>query len=564
MAFLSATYYVSYLIFKIAHDILISISKYIILRRNLMKNFDKFGVMLDCSRNAVPNVRELKRFIKIISDMGYNFLMLYTEDVYEVENEPLFGYKRGRFSTEEIREVNEYAKNIGVELIPCIQTLAHVNAIFRWNDYNAIRDIDDVLLVDDDRTYELIENMFRSLSKQYTSRTVHLGMDEAHNVGLGKYLDAHGYENRYEIIMRHLDRVCKIAKKYGFKPMIWNDMFFRLLNKGVYKPVEEFPNEIKDHVPDECGLVYWDYYREDYEYYIKMIDCTKKLTDDIWFAGGAWSWGGFAPHSRLSIRRNNVSVKACIDSGVKNVFMTLWGDDGAECPYFSLLPALMHAAAVAEGLDENEMKARFRDITGEDFDAFIDLDLPNHIFGEKEMVGCAVYSKQKLYNDVFLGILDNNSLDSDGSCYAEYAKKLRHDAENSNGFKYLFNTMASLCEALEIKYSLGARTRKAYLDNDKAELARLANEEYTECIARINRFYNDFRTQWYTVNKTYGFEVQDARLGGLIRRMESCKDRILDYVNGNIDKIEELNEDIIYNDAGGMGSWTKLITANII
>lgn len=54
MAFLSATYYVSYLIFKIAHDILISISKYIILRRNLMKNFDKFGVMLDCSRNAVP------------------------------------------------------------------------------------------------------------------------------------------------------------------------------------------------------------------------------------------------------------------------------------------------------------------------------------------------------------------------------------------------------------------------------------------------------------------------------------------------------------------------------
>ena len=97
-----------------------------------MKNFDLFGVMIDCSRNAVPNVAGLKRFFDIISQMGYNLAMLYTEDTYEVEKEPYFGYKRGRYSASELRELDDYAASVGIELVPCIQTLAHLNAAFRW------------------------------------------------------------------------------------------------------------------------------------------------------------------------------------------------------------------------------------------------------------------------------------------------------------------------------------------------------------------------------------------------------------------------------------------------
>ena len=60
-----------------------------------MKHFEKFGVMIDCSRNAVPNLQALKRFIEILAKMGYNCVMLYTEDTYEIPSEPFFGYKRG-------------------------------------------------------------------------------------------------------------------------------------------------------------------------------------------------------------------------------------------------------------------------------------------------------------------------------------------------------------------------------------------------------------------------------------------------------------------------------------
>ena len=45
-----------------------------------------------------------------------------------------------------------------------------------------------VMLAGDNRTYALIEDMFRSLSACFTTRVEHIGMGEAHMVGLGKYL----------------------------------------------------------------------------------------------------------------------------------------------------------------------------------------------------------------------------------------------------------------------------------------------------------------------------------------------------------------------------------------
>jgi hypothetical protein len=47
--------------------------------------------------------------------MGNNLVMLYTEDTYELEGEPFFGYMRGRFSFDEVRELDDYAFNLGME-----------------------------------------------------------------------------------------------------------------------------------------------------------------------------------------------------------------------------------------------------------------------------------------------------------------------------------------------------------------------------------------------------------------------------------------------------------------
>ena len=161
--------------------------------------------MIDSSRNAVLKVSAVKKLIDSLQKMGYNTLELYTEDTFEVEGEPYFGYLRGRYSGEEIKEMDSYAMAHGIELIPCIQTLAHFTNPVRLPRFAEITDINDILLIDDPKTYEFIGRVFSSLAKNFTSRNVHIGMDEAHMVGLGKYLDKHGYCNRFEILNRHLE-----------------------------------------------------------------------------------------------------------------------------------------------------------------------------------------------------------------------------------------------------------------------------------------------------------------------------------------------------------------------
>lgn len=66
------------------------------------------------------NVPAVKKWIDVTAAMGYNTLMLYTEDTYEVDGQPYFGYMRGRYSKAELRELDDYAAEKGMELIPCI------------------------------------------------------------------------------------------------------------------------------------------------------------------------------------------------------------------------------------------------------------------------------------------------------------------------------------------------------------------------------------------------------------------------------------------------------------
>ena len=128
----------------------------------MSKNY--FGVMLDMSRNGVMKPDSLKKYVDYLSAFGYNMLQLYTEDTYEVEGEPLFGYLRGRYTIAELQDIDYYCKEKGVELIPCIQTLAHLNQIFKFAHYANVRDCMDVLLVDEEKTYVLLDKMFQSLA----------------------------------------------------------------------------------------------------------------------------------------------------------------------------------------------------------------------------------------------------------------------------------------------------------------------------------------------------------------------------------------------------------------
>ena len=509
-----------------------------------IKQDGRFGVMLDMSRNGVMRVSEVKRYVDYISAFGYNSLQLYTEDTYEMEGEPFFGYLRGRYTREELKEIDAYCLSKGVELIPCIQTLAHLNQIFRWDAYAPINDTRDILLVGDERTYALIDKMFKTAAECFTSRKINIGMDEAFMLGCGKYLERNGYRKGYEIIREHLDRVLIIAKKYGFSPMMWSDMFFRLATGGPYAIPEKGLDEAAfQAVPQEISLIYWDYYSTDGKHYKEMIAAHQQFNRDLWFAGGAWTWVGFAPANHFSIKSMEKAMVACKQAGLNNVFITVWGDNGRECSPFAILPTLFYLKRYYDGVrDKRAIKAEFFELTGESFDNMMDLDLPNMVAGNKDtyLNPC----KHMLYNDPFLGYFDTTCSDGVEEEYAKYAKRLARYTAKKTPLAYLYDSSAKLCKALSYKYALGAKTRKHYQAKDIDGLKSLIST-YKKAEQAVKEFYQSFQALWHKECKPFGFEIQDARIGGLIHRLEVCRKKLQDYVLGKTDKIEELEAELL-------------------
>ncbi len=499
--------------------------------------FNKLGVMVDCSRNAVMTVDTLKKFISVIAKMGYNQVQLYTEDTYELDDEPKFGYLRGKYSKAELKELDDFAYNLGVELVPNIQTLAHMNAFLRWR--SDLVDVGDILLVGEEKVYDLIERMFQTMRECFRTKTIHIGMDEAHMLGRGKYYDKNGPEDRADILCNHLQKVCKIAEKYDFQPMMWSDMFNRIAGSN-YASDAEFDAAVKSKIPENLTLVYWDYYSTDKNRYATMIQRHRRLSDNLAFGGGASRWYGFAPHNAFSLKHIKASFSACMEGGIQNVFLTMWGDDGGECSSFAVLPALCYGACLSQGITKTaDIKAKFQEWTGLRFDDFMLLDLPNNI-EKADNVICP--SKYLLYGDCFMSLFQNLEKAEIAKTYATYTRKLRNAAKRNWEYGYLFENLAALCHVLEIKQDICTRTRQAYANR---ELLDGVIADYKKMIKRTESFYRTFRNQWYTDNKPHGFDIQDIRLGGLLQRMRSCLERLEDFRDGKIASIPELEEPIV-------------------
>ena len=504
----------------------------------------RFGVMLDCSRNAVMKVEKVKEFVLLLRDMGYNSLMLYTEDTYEMDGEPYFGYLRGRYTKKELKELDAFCNDVCFELIPCIQTLAHLNQAFKYWAYDDIKDCHDILLVDEEKTYAFIDKMFATAAEVFTSRKIHIGMDEAMFVGLGKHLAKHGYENRFDIIKRHLDRVITIAEKYGFDPVMWSDMFFRLANGGEYYPEKpELVPEAKNAIPKHIAMCYWDYYHNDKDYYADMLRAHKSSEREVWFAGGAWKWVGFCPSNAKTMSTMFPAMTACKEEGVENVFITMWGDDGNECQAYSVLPSLMYIAEVYNGnTDIDSIKQKFKVVVGEDFDEFMALDMSLEGFNKDDLFVNG--SKPMLYSDPFLGLMDVYVAGGEGAVYGRIAEQMSTYKAINGKFRLTFECAEIFARVLSLKYELGAKTRKFYKTEDKQSLKKLL-DDYDKTIGYLEEFIIRFERLWLDTNKPNGLETQQIRLGGLKERLSRCRARLNAYLAGEIKAIEELDEELI-------------------
>lgn len=502
------------------------------------------GVMFDCARNAVMNVTTVKKYIAVLALTGYNYLELYVEDCLKVDGEASFGYMRGAYTKEEIKEIDAYAALFGMELTPCIQTLAHYNQLLCRPEYASICDKGDALLVGEKRTYTLIENILKTVSECFTSRNINIGMDEAMEVGRGRYYDKNGHADRHQLIVEHLKNVLALCRKYGFKPAMWSDMFFRAAFDGEYYVTEgNLPAEIIAEAPKDVQYIYWDYYHTDEKIYDHMLALHAQLDEKLCFAGGIWTWRGFAPYNEYTERTMRPALAACRRHNVQDIFMTLWGDNGGECARFSILSSVVFVAEeiLCGKADADRVSAVTEVITGYTYEELKKLDLPNILADSGKVETNVNPSKYLLFADPLVSFFDDYVQDDFDRKYEKHYRALDELAARTSRYAYLFRTQADLCRVLMKKATIGVRLKRAYDNGSIRELKAVA-ADVLQCIADTQRFYETFCAQWDQENKPFGFEVQDIRIGGLIMRLKHVYNRIGDYVSGKIARIDELEE----------------------
>lgn len=509
------------------------------------KHFHHNGVMHDCSRNAVLNIKQAKEMVLVSSLLGLNRFLLYIEDIYEMEGEPYFGYLRGRYTKAEIKELCDYASLFGVEIVPCIQTLSHLNQAVKWTCYADRRESMQTLLVDDPITYTFIEKMLKTIKEMFTTDVVHIGMDEAFDLGLGIFTYRHEVIDKTQAFLRHLNRVVELCKKYELKPMMWEDMFFQLNAKlnGSWYDIDKLSDDVKALIPD-VGLVYWDYNTPDVATYDKKFKMNIDTGKEVIYAGGAISWIGFIPNICKTLDISRAGLKSAIKNGIKEVFVTSWGDDGGECTCISdYVSMALYSTFDFEGnCSNNRISSLLKAVFNDSFKTWKLLESPNDLNGK--LLPYENNSYFFFFQDPLLGLFDTRVKEEYSALYKDKARELKKASRRSEKLAYVYSTFSTFCSFLEIKVTLGVHLRKAYKDNDRENLKKYLLD-IKNSIKRFEKFEELYRFQWLKENKPQGYEVTDGRFGFLKNRLKYAYFIVNEYLNNRVERIPELEETII-------------------
>ena len=544
----------------------------------LSSRFARLAAMIELSRNSVYTVKTMKKFLCQLALMGFNTAYLYMEDTYELPGYPYFGYRRGRYSVAEQKELDDFAHDLGIELVPCIQTLAHLRTAIRWNYMEPMRDTVDNLMVGHGETVKLVEAMIAHFSRTFRSRRIHLGMDEAVSLGTGRYLRYQGYRSHRDILMEHLEITCSLCKKYGLEPMIWDDMLFRdqtpLMN--YYGDSAPMTPEQKAQFPDNLSFVYWDYYhdtREEYERQLRRRGCVNTI-----FAGGMWKWGGWVPNFTKSFHDSLCAVEACCAHGVQEIMVTLWGDDGDETPLASVLPGLALFGLLRFGPalpDQTDSMCRLlSDTPLAVYEAMEQLDLIPGL--PEKNLEALIPHKLLLYGDMaselFMGSITRDPAGLSrhyrtlGETYAQMGQHIR-----DSHLKQILQMYRQLALAVSARIDAAVALHSGYACKDPAAMedAMRKLEHFAACAGQLHAATVPV---WSRECKGQGMEIIDLRLGGIQARCRALIQRLTLYRDGVLDTLSELDEPelpyqgILSEDGHtpGRESYGHIVTANTL
>lgn len=317
------------------------------------------GFLLDISRGKVPRAETVRRLIEVLARLRYNELFLYTEHTFQFEKHPEIGTGSGGYSAAEIRELDAWAHECGVELVPCLQTFGHFRRILEKAPYRRLAESERLWSVSPEApgTYPLLRDMLEEYLPNFASGWAHLNCDEPVDLGKGLSSGRADREGPAAVFAGHVNRVAEMVRDLGKRPMIWADV------------IADHP-EALELLDSSITLADW-WYEPDHDF-----DRVRRFRDagrDFLTVAGTSSWTSLFPRFDTALPNIRGHARAARRFGASGFIVTDWGDGGHYNLFGgSLFPIAAGAEAAwgDEDRPEGELAAAFSEHVAADASGF--------------------------------------------------------------------------------------------------------------------------------------------------------------------------------------------------
>lgn len=296
-------------------------------------------------KGAIPSFASLMEQLEYIRDCGYTGIVFEYEDRIKWKNWP--GLARHPFSCEEHARLVEHCRSLGLETVPLIQTLGHLEWILKHEKYSCFREnnaVSELCPSVPGIREKLCRWIAEVLAYHPHSRYLHIGGDEPFHLATcpvcRKRAESAPY-GKYSIYLEHIGEICRYVLKRNVRPIIWADVFSR---NGQECLLENLPRGVI--------LAEWKYNgRPDAAVIRKMLETGHDVL------GCAGICTGYYEHSqrieeRLDDRFLNIDrwKKICSDLKIGRM-NAVWGRGSGlweiYSPWHGHLPVIIHAGNAA-------------------------------------------------------------------------------------------------------------------------------------------------------------------------------------------------------------------------
>ena len=277
-------------------------------------DFPYRGVMLDVSRGKVPTEAQLRALVDLCARLKLNVLMLYVEHTFRSRRHPAIGADADGLEAETLRALDAYAAERGVELVPNLQSLGHMEHVLKLPAYAELAETDArwTLACADPRSYALLRDLYEEYLPNFRSRLFHANCDEAWDLGKGRSKELAESLGPGGLFLEHVRRVRALARDLGRRTMIWADF------------VHHHPERI-DEIDRDVVLCDW-WYEADFDYDRVAVFARHGL--EFWVCPGTSSWNCLFPRMENALANIARWADAGRRHGATGLLVTDWGDHG--------------------------------------------------------------------------------------------------------------------------------------------------------------------------------------------------------------------------------------------